>query len=91
MRRSTRDAIALADEILRRYRLHRRRQRPSRRARAGQQPSQPCLAMTLFDLGKAFDLLVRAEPMRGRLLDNWLKTLRLNSSWKSCTEGFATF
>ena len=79
VRRSTRDAIALADEILRRYRLHRRRQRPSRRARAGQQPSQPCLAMTLIDLSKAFDLL------------DWLKTLRLNSSWKSCTEGFAAF
>ena len=69
VRRSTRDAIALADEILRRYRLHRRRQRPARRARAGQQPSQPCLAMTLFDLSKAFDLLVRTHAWKavGRL------------------------
>ena len=69
VRRSTRDAIALADEILRRYRLHRRRQCPARRARAGQQPSQPCLAMTLFDLSKAFDLLVRADAWKaiGRL------------------------
>ena len=69
VRSSTRDAIALADEILRRYRLHRRRQRPARRARAGQQPSQPCLAMTLFDLSKAFDLLVRADAWKavGRL------------------------
>ena len=33
VRRSTRDAIALAGEILRRYRLHRRRQRLARRAR----------------------------------------------------------
>ena len=69
VRRSTRDAIALADEILRRYRLHRRRQRLARRARVGQQPSQPCLAMTLFDLNKAFDLLVRADAWKavGRL------------------------
>ena len=40
-----------------------------RRARVGQQPSQPCLAMTLFDLSKAFDLLVRADAWKavGRL------------------------
>ena len=50
VRRSTRDAVAL--------------QRPARRARAGQQPSQPCLAMTLFDLSKAFDLLVRADAWK---------------------------
>ena len=36
-------------------------------------------------------LISQCVPMRGRLLDEWLKTLRLNSSWKSCTEGFATF
>ena len=61
--------IALTDEILRRYQLHRRRQRPARRARAGQQPSQPCLAMTLFDFGKAFDLTVRVDAWKavGRL------------------------
>ena len=72
VRRSTRDAIALADEILRRYRLHRRRQRLARRARVGQQSSQPCLAMTLFDLSKAFDLSVRADAWKavGRLTED---------------------
>ena len=50
-------------------RLHRRRQLPARRERAGQQPSQLCLAMTSFDLSKAFDLLVRADAWKavGRL------------------------
>ena len=87
MRRSTRDAVALADEILRR--LHRRRQRLARRARVGQQPSQPCLPMTLFDLSKAFDLLVRADAWKavGRLAQD----ASIESSSKSCTEGSATF
>ena len=72
VRRSIRDTTALADEILRRYRLQRRRQRPARRARGRQQPSQHCLAMTLFDLGKAFDLLVRADAWKavGRLAED---------------------
>ena len=71
VRRSTRDAIALADEILRRYQLHRRTQRLARRACVGQQLFQPCLAMTLFDLRKAFDLLVRADAWKavGRLAE----------------------
>ena len=69
MRLSTRDAIALADEIIHRYQLQRRRQRLARKARVGQQPSQPCLAMTLFDLSKSFDFLVRADAWKavGRL------------------------
>ena len=38
----------------------------------GQQPSQPCLAMTLFDLSKPFDLLVRADAWKavGRLAED---------------------
>ena len=45
VRRSTRDAIALADEIIRRYRLQRRRQRPARRA-CGQRTRKNTLSRT---------------------------------------------
>ena len=102
VRCSTRDAIALADVVLRRYRLHRRRQRPARRTRVGQQPSQPCLAMTLFDLSNAFDLLVRADAWKavGRLaldasieffleeLHRGSATFRRTSILASCANAF---
>ena len=42
-------------------------------------------------LSLAKHLISECVPMRGRLLDDWLKTLRYNSSWKTCTEVFATF
>ena len=52
-RPSTRDAIALADEVLRRFGERRKCLELGRR---NAKTALPCLAMVFFDLSKAFDL-----------------------------------